>query len=130
MSKKLINKERINFLQTKALRHYEKLQQLSVPTKGAMEREKKLALLVAKNLPKRIQLKQIIRDPNKTAQERLDAKFKLAALTRNSSPCRLRNRCSITGRARAYNRLTGLGRHALLELANQGRLPGIAKASW
>lgn len=122
--------EKIKLRVKRARQHYEELSKLNVPTKGAMEREKNVAWLVSVHLAERIKLKQIIRDPNTTTQERLSAKFKLSQLPRSSSPTRLRNRCSVTGRARAYNRLTKLGRHALLKMVGEQLIPGIQKVSW
>lgn len=54
----------------------------------------------------------------------------LQKLPRNSSPCRLHNRCRITGRARGYMRQFGVSRITFRELASQGLIPGIKKASW
>jgi small subunit ribosomal protein S14 len=54
----------------------------------------------------------------------------LAELPRNASPTRVRNRCSITGRGRAYYRKFGVSRIQLRELVSYGRIPGVVKASW
>ncbi|MDH3590714.1 MAG: 30S ribosomal protein S14 [Planctomycetota bacterium] len=54
----------------------------------------------------------------------------LARLPRNSSPTRLKNRCSLTGRARGFYRRFGISRIALRELALLGQIPGMTKASW
>ncbi len=54
----------------------------------------------------------------------------LQRLPRNSSPCRLKNRCQLTGRARAYYRRFGISRIMLRELALLGQIPGVRKASW
>jgi small subunit ribosomal protein S14 len=54
----------------------------------------------------------------------------LQKLPRNSSPVRLRNRCLLTGRPRAYYRKFGLCRVQLRQLALEGKIPGIRKASW
>jgi small subunit ribosomal protein S14 len=54
----------------------------------------------------------------------------LSLLPRNSSPVRLRNRCKLTGRPRAYLRMFGLSRIKFRELALAGRIPGVTKASW
>lgn len=54
----------------------------------------------------------------------------LALLPRNSSPTRLKNRCSETGRAHAYMRQFGLSRISFREHASKGEIPGITKASW
>ena len=53
----------------------------------------------------------------------------LARLPRNSSATRLKNRCSLTGRARGYYRRFGISRIALRELAHLGQIPGVVKAS-
>jgi small subunit ribosomal protein S14 len=54
----------------------------------------------------------------------------LQALPRNSSPSRLHNRCSITGRPRGYLRKFGVSRIAFREMALEGKIPGVVKASW
>ncbi len=54
----------------------------------------------------------------------------LQKLPRNSSPVRMRNRCKITGRPRGYMRIFGLSRNTFRELALNGKIPGITKASW
>ena len=66
------------------------------------------------------------RDP----EERFDATMKLSELPRNASKVRIRNRCSITGRPRAYYRKFGLSRIALRDLASEGQIPGMTKSSW
>lgn len=86
--------------------------------------------MVAKYAKKREELKRIIADPKTTDDEFFTAQRKLAELPRNSSPIRIRNRCSITGRPRAFNRRFGLSRITLRELASQGKIPGVVKSSW
>lgn len=54
----------------------------------------------------------------------------LAKLPRDASPCRVVNRCSLTGRRRAYYRKFGVSRLTLRELAVHGLIPGVTKASW
>lgn len=54
----------------------------------------------------------------------------LSLLPRDSSPTRLHNRCSITGRSRAYYRKFGVSRLVFRELAHQGKIPGVVKSSW
>lgn len=125
-----ITQQKIDQIVKKQIEKYEELKKLDMPLKGAFEREKLLNLAVAKYMERRIKLKQIIRDPNKSLQERLKAQFDLAKLPRRSLSIRMRNRCSVTGRARAYNRFTGLGRHAFRIFADQGLLPGIKRVSW
>ncbi len=54
----------------------------------------------------------------------------LQKLPRNSSPVRIKNRCAVTGRSRGYMRSFGLSRIAFRELAREGKIPGVKKASW
>lgn len=54
----------------------------------------------------------------------------LQKLPKNSSPVRVKNRCSITGRGRGYLRAFGLSRIQFRELAREGKIPGVKKASW
>jgi small subunit ribosomal protein S14 len=86
--------------------------------------------LVAKHAAKRAQLKATIRDPKTTAEAREAAYEKLRALPRDSSATRVRNRCEMTGRPRAFLRQFGLSRNKFRELALFGALPGVRKASW
>ena len=69
-------------------------------------------------------------DPNTTDEDFYTAQRKLTKLPRNSSKIRLRNRCSITGRSRAYIRKFGLSRLTFRELASDGKIPGVTKSSW
>ncbi len=93
-------------------------------------RERRREKLVAKYAVKRAKLKAIVVDPKSTDEERLDAVAKLAALPRDASPTRLRNRCAITGRPRGFYRKFGLGRNKLREATMNGEIPGLRKASW
>ena len=54
----------------------------------------------------------------------------LQKLPRNASPSRLKNRCAVTGRAHGYMRAFGVSRITFRELAHEGKLPGVTKASW
>ena len=63
-------------------------------------------------------------------EDRFAARLKLAELPRNSAPSRIRNRCELTGRPRAYYRKFGLCRIQLRDLANKGLIPGVTKSSW
>lgn len=54
----------------------------------------------------------------------------LQKLPKNSSPVRIKNRCAITGRQRGYLRAFGLSRIKFRELAREGKIPGVKKASW
>jgi len=81
-------------------------------------REVKRAKLVAKYAEKRAQLKK---EGNYEA---------LQAIPKNASPVRLHNRCKITGRPKGYVRQFGISRIQLREMASQGLIPGVRKASW
>ena len=54
----------------------------------------------------------------------------LQQLPRNSAPTRVRNRCSVTGRGRAVYKKYGLCRNIFRQMALEGKLPGVRKASW
>ena len=75
-------------------------------------------------------MKQITENLSLPVEERFAAQLKLAELPRNSSPTRVRNRCEITGRPRAYYRKLRMSRIALRELSSQGQIPGMTKSSW
>jgi len=98
--------------------------------KSMVERNKKRERMVAQYATKRAELKKILSSPDTTDEEFYQAQRKLTKLPRNSSPVRLRNRCSITGRPRAYLRKYGVSRITFRELATQGRIPGVTKSSW
>jgi small subunit ribosomal protein S14 len=75
-------------------------------------------------------LKAIANDESRSDEERLMARLKMAELPRNANPTRVRNRCELTGRPRAYYRKFKLSRIMLRELANKGLIPGVTKSSW
>ena len=91
------------------------------------ERRKKL---VAKTAPKLAKLKAQANDKSLDDTERLIARLKMAEIPRNGNPTRIRNRCEVTGRPRAYYRKFRLCRVQLRELANKGLIPGVTKSSW
>ena len=91
------------------------------------ERRKKL---VAKTAAKIAKLKAIANDESVDETERLIARLKMAEVPRNGNPTRIRNRCELTGRSRAYYRKFRLSRIMLRELANKGLIPGVTKSSW
>ncbi|GJL85944.1 MAG: 30S ribosomal protein S14 [Micavibrio sp.] len=95
-----------------------------------IERDKKRRKMVKSLESKRAKLKAIIRDRNAPQEERFAAVLKLAELPRNSSKTRVRNRCALSGRPRAYYRKFNLSRIALRDLASRGELPGVTKSSW
>ncbi len=98
--------------------------------KSMIARENKRIKAVKKYQAKRKSLKEIIRDPNASYEEKESAHLKLQKLPRDSSSSRLRNRCSITGRPHGYYRKFGLGRNKLREATMRGDVPGVVKASW
>ncbi len=91
------------------------------------ERRKKL---VKKYAGRYAKLKAIAADKSLDETERLIARLKLAEIPRNGNPTRIRNRCELTGRPRAYYRKFRLCRVQLRELANKGLIPGVTKSSW
>ena len=101
-----------------------------MPKTSAIERNKKRIKLSAKFAAKRAELKATLLNPATTDEEFYAAQKKLQKLPRNSSPTRIRNRCSLSGRPRAYNRKFGVSRIALRDLALQGQIPGVVKSSW
>ncbi|WP_048649409.1 30S ribosomal protein S14 [Nitratireductor soli] len=97
---------------------------------SAVEKNKARRKLVDRFAAKRAELKAIVKDQSKPIEERFQAQLKLAALPRNSSKTRIRNRCDVTGRPRAYYRKLRMSRIALRELGNKGLVPGLVKSSW
>jgi small subunit ribosomal protein S14 len=98
--------------------------------KSAVNRNEMVKRLVKTKAAKRAALKAIANDENLSLDERFDARLKLAEMPRNSSPTRIRNRCEVTGRPRAYYRKLHMSRIALRELGSQGQIPGLVKSSW
>ena len=86
--------------------------------------------LVEKYAAKRKEYLDKIKDPSLSFEEKELYRSKLEKLPRNSSPHRVRNRCNLTGRPRAYYRKFGLSRIAFREMALKGEIPGVTKASW
>ncbi|MCK6419100.1 MAG: 30S ribosomal protein S14 [Alphaproteobacteria bacterium] len=95
-----------------------------------IERNNKRRKLVKSYAAKRAKLKEIINNRNLPPEERFAAVLKLSELPRNSSKIRIRNRCALSGRPRAYYRKLNLSRIALRDLASRGELPGVVKSSW
>jgi small subunit ribosomal protein S14 len=94
------------------------------------EREIKRRATVKKFAAKRAALNEIINDQSVSVEEQREARLKLQALPRNSSPVRLRNRCALTGRPRGVFSKFGIGRSKLRDLMMSGKVPGVTKASW
>lgn len=97
---------------------------------AVINREKKRRDLVEKYSIKRSELLAIITNFKLSDEDRYNARIKLQALPRNSSPVRLRNRCLLTGRPRGVFSKFGLGRIKLREFVMRGEVPGVIKASW
>jgi small subunit ribosomal protein S14 len=97
---------------------------------SSVEKNNRRRKLVDRFAAKRKVLKAIIMDQKKPIEERFRAQLKLAALPRNSAKTRIRNRCEITGRPRAYYRKLKMSRIALRDLGSSGAVPGLVKSSW
>jgi small subunit ribosomal protein S14 len=98
--------------------------------KSAVNRNEMVKKLVKQYASKRDELKAIANDDSRPLEERFDARLRLAKLPRNSSPVRIRNRCELTGRPRAYYRKLKMSRISLRELGSAGQIPGLVKSSW
>src|SRR5574344_1910019 len=92
-------------------------------------REVKRAPLVARYAEKRAAFKTTIATTEDPA-EAYAAGRKLQSIPRNANPIRLHNRCKITGRRKGYIRQFGLSRIQFREMASNGLIPGVKKASW
>lgn len=97
---------------------------------SAVEKNKRRRKTVALQAGKRAKLKAIIMDQSLPIEDRFKATLKLAELPRDGSKTRIRNRCEVTGRPRAFYRKLKMSRIALRELGNLGKVPGIVKSSW
>ncbi len=97
---------------------------------SSVEKNNRRRKLVDQYAAKRKALKAVVMDQSKPMDERFRAQLKLSALPRNSAKTRIRNRCEITGRPRAYYRKLKMSRVALRELGNSGLVPGLVKSSW
>ena len=95
-----------------------------------IEREKRRAKAVKKYATRRAKLKEQIRDPNASQEDRQAAVEALQKVPRDASPSRLRERCAITGRPRGTYHKFGLGRTKLREATMRGEIPGLRKSSW
>jgi small subunit ribosomal protein S14 len=98
--------------------------------KSSIEKNNRRRKLTKQFAGRRSRLKEIAQDKSKPMEERFEAALKLAELPRNSSATRVRNRCEMTGRPRAFYRKHKLSRIALRDLGNKGLIPGLVKSSW
>jgi small subunit ribosomal protein S14 len=97
---------------------------------SAVVKNKRREKLAKKIGPKAAELRAKALDPKLTEEERDAARAKLQKLPRNGNPNRVRNRCELTGRPRGFYRDFKLCRNKFRELANNGLIPGVTKASW
>src|ERR1700722_12684246 len=97
---------------------------------SSIEKNNRRRRLTKKFAGKRRGLKAMPNDKNRPLEERFEATLKLAALPRNGSATRIRNRCEVTGRARAYYRKLKMSRIAMREFGSKGLIPGMVKSSW
>jgi small subunit ribosomal protein S14 len=98
--------------------------------KSSMEKNERRRRLAKKFSGRRIRLKAIARNKSLPMEDRFAATLKLAELPRNSSDTRVRNRCTMTGRPRAFYRKLKMSRIALRDLGSKGMIPGLVKSSW
>lgn len=101
-----------------------------MPKTSAIQKNKKRISLVAKYAPKRAELKAILANPATADTDFFAAQKKLQKLPKNSCKIRIRNRCSLSGRPRAYIGRFGVSRITFRELALAGKIPGVTKSSW
>jgi len=97
---------------------------------SSVEKNNRRRKLVDQYAAKRKALKAIVMDQKLPIEERFRAQLKLSALPRNSAKIRIRNRCEVTGRPRAFYRKLKISRIALRDLGNNGQIPGLVKSSW
>ncbi len=97
---------------------------------SVIQRQLKRERTVAKQAAKRAELKKILSDPKVSEEAFYAAQRKLSKLPRNGAKVRLKNRCAISGRPRAFIRKFGLSRITFRELALNGQIPGVTKAYW
>jgi small subunit ribosomal protein S14 len=95
-----------------------------------IQREHRRTRVVKKYATKRAQLKELIRSPKSTPEQRAAAQVALQQQPRDASKSRQRSRCAITGRSRGVYRKFGLARVKIREVAMRGEIPGLGKASW
>ena len=97
---------------------------------SSIEKNNKRKRMAARTAAKRAALKAVTKNQSASPEVRFEAQLKLAALPRNSSPGRIRNRCEVTGRPRGYYRKLKMSRIALRDFSNFGQVPGMVKSSW
>ncbi|MFB7376811.1 30S ribosomal protein S14 [Kitasatospora purpeofusca] len=98
--------------------------------KSKIARNERRRVVVARFAERRAELKRTIASPGSGPEERADARAELARQPRDASATRVRNRDSVDGRPRGYQRAFGLSRINLRTMAHAGQLPGVRKSSW
>ncbi|MCY3886465.1 MAG: 30S ribosomal protein S14 [Chloroflexi bacterium] len=98
--------------------------------KSQVARDAKRRAMYDKHSARRAELKAKLKASWDAPMTRSEIQAELQSMPRNSSPTRLKNRCAVTGRSRGYMRKFGLSRISFREMASEGLLPGIRKASW
>jgi small subunit ribosomal protein S14 len=98
--------------------------------KSSIEKNRRRQKLAKQSAGKRARLKEIIMNKDASIEDRFSATLKLAQMPRNGAAIRIRNRCEVTGRPRAFYRKLKVSRIALRELGNKGLIPGLLKSSW
>jgi small subunit ribosomal protein S14 len=101
-----------------------------VAKKSKIVKNDRRRAIVARYAERRAQLKEIIRSPSSTGEQREAAQRELARQPRDASAVRLRNRDAIDGRPRGHLRKFGVSRVRVRQLTHNGELPGVRKASW
>jgi len=97
---------------------------------SAVEKNKRRRTTVANQAAKRAALKAIIMNQSLSIEDRFKATLKLASLPRDGSKTRIRNRCEVSGRPRAFIGKMKMSRIAVRDLGSRGQIPGLVKSSW
>jgi small subunit ribosomal protein S14 len=98
--------------------------------KSMLMRQRHREAAVKRYAKKRAELKELIRNPRTSDDDKAEAQKRLQKLPRDANPIRLRNRCALTGRPHGFYRKFGLSRTKLRETTMRGEVPGVRKASW
>ena len=98
--------------------------------KSKIAKNKRRRVLADRYAERRAELVRIIKDPEASYEEKREAYIQIAKMPRDASATRYRNRCGVSGRPRGYFRQFGMSRIAVRDLAHEGELPGLRKASW
>src|SRR5690606_9343090 len=95
---------------------------------SSVNKNKHRAKLASRFAKRRQALKEVVMNRELAFEERFAAQVKLAEMPRNSAKNRVRNRCELSGRPRAFYRKLRISRIALRDLASRGELPGVIKS--